>query len=85
LATLLSVDIFPFWQNEAKIVNVFNRASRYAQPRALAGRLRRAQTSLQAIGIDIAFHREGRSGSRVIRMRTVTDRTVCIVSKVRPP
>jgi hypothetical protein len=38
-------------------------------PRALAGRLRRAQTSLRAVGIDIAFHREGRSGSRMIRMR----------------
>jgi hypothetical protein len=37
--------------------------------RALAGRLRRAQTSLRAVGIDIAFHREGRAGSRMIRMR----------------
>jgi hypothetical protein len=38
-------------------------------PRALAGRLRRAQTSLRALGIDIAFQREGRAGSRIIRMR----------------
>jgi len=38
-------------------------------PRALAGRLRRAQTSLRAMGIDIAFQREGRAGSRIIRMR----------------
>ena len=38
-------------------------------PRALAGRLRRAQTSLRAMGIDIAFHREGREGSKIIRMR----------------
>ena len=38
-------------------------------PRALAGRLRRAQTSLRAVGIDIAFHREGREGSRIMRMR----------------
>src|SRR5882762_6112809 len=38
-------------------------------PRALAGRLRRAQTSLRALGIDIAFQREGREGSRIIRMR----------------
>jgi hypothetical protein len=38
-------------------------------PRAPAGRLRRAQTSLRAVGIDIAFHREGRAGSRMIRMR----------------
>jgi hypothetical protein len=32
-------------------------------PRALAGRLRWAQTSLRAVGIDLAFHREGRAGS----------------------
>jgi hypothetical protein len=32
-------------------------------PRALAGRLRRAQTSLRALGIEIAFSREGRTGS----------------------
>jgi len=38
-------------------------------PRALAGRLRRAQTSLRAVGIDIAFQREGRVGSRMIRIR----------------
>ena len=37
-------------------------------PRALAGRLRRAQTSLRALGIEIAFGREGRAGTRVIRM-----------------
>jgi hypothetical protein len=37
-------------------------------PRALAGRLRRAQTSLRALGIEIAFSREGRGGSRIIRM-----------------
>src|SRR5258705_8841201 len=39
-------------------------------PRALAGRLRRGQTFLRALGIDISFSREGRAGSRVIRMRT---------------
>src|SRR6516225_12034600 len=38
-------------------------------PRALAGHLRRAQTSLRALGVDISFSREGRNGSRVIRMR----------------
>jgi hypothetical protein len=37
-------------------------------PRALAGRLRRAQTSLRAVGIDLAFRREGRAGNRMIRM-----------------
>jgi hypothetical protein len=44
-------------------------------PRALAGRLRRAQTFLRAVGIDVAFSREGRAGSRIIRMRT-TETTV---------
>jgi hypothetical protein len=33
-----------------------------------AGRLRRAQTSLRALGIEIAFSREGRGGTRIIRM-----------------
>ena len=37
-------------------------------PRALAGRLRRAQTFLRMLDIDIAFAREGRSGARLIRM-----------------
>jgi hypothetical protein len=44
-------------------------------PRALAGRLRRAQTSLRALGIELAFHREGRAGSRIIRMRAASDST----------
>jgi hypothetical protein len=38
-------------------------------PRALAGRLRRAQAFLRALGIDITFSRGGRDGSRIIRMR----------------
>jgi hypothetical protein len=41
-------------------------------PRALAGRLRRCQTFLRTIGIDIAFSREGRTGSRMIRMTSMT-------------
>jgi hypothetical protein len=41
-------------------------------PRALAGRLRRCQTFLRTVGIEIAFSREGRVGSRMIRMTTVT-------------
>ena len=52
-------------------------------PRALAGRLRRAQTFLRALGIDIAFSREGRAGSRVIRMRATLEGTVSTVSSVR--
>ena len=47
-----------------------NSAGWPKSPRALAGRLRRAQTSLRALGIDIAFTREGRAGTRIIRMNT---------------
>jgi hypothetical protein len=43
--------------------------------RTLAGRLRRAQTSLRALGIDISFHREGHAGSRIIRMRGLSSAT----------
>src|SRR6185369_12206791 len=38
-------------------------------PRTLAGHLRRAQTFLRALGIEIAFSREGRAGTRVISIR----------------
>jgi hypothetical protein len=41
-------------------------------PRALAGRWRRCQTFLRTVGIDIAFTREGRTGSRMIRMTSLT-------------
>ena len=51
-------------------------------PRALAGHLRRAQTFLRALGIEIAFSRQGRSGSRVIRMRSFPENTVSTVSSV---
>jgi hypothetical protein len=52
-------------------------------PRALAGRLRRAQTFLRTLGIEVAFGREGRAGSRVIRMHTTLANTVSTVSSVR--
>ena len=51
-------------------------------PRALAGRLRRAQTFLRALGIDIAFSREGRAGRRIIRIRRTLEDTVSTVSSV---
>jgi hypothetical protein len=51
-------------------------------PRALAGRLRRAQTFLRALGIDITFSREGRAGNRIIRMHTTLETTVSTVSSV---
>jgi hypothetical protein len=37
-------------------------------PGALAGRLRRTQTFLRMLGIEIAFTREGRAGTRTIRI-----------------
>jgi hypothetical protein len=37
-------------------------------PRTLAGRLRRAQTFLRTLGIEIAFSREGQAGRRMIRL-----------------
>src|SRR6476660_7874279 len=51
-------------------------------PRALAGHLRRAQTFLRVLGIEIAFSRQGQSGSRVIRMRSFPENTVSTVSSV---
>jgi len=37
----------------------------------IRGRLRRAQTFLRALGIEITFSPEGRTGTRTIRMRRV--------------
>jgi hypothetical protein len=51
-------------------------------PRALAGHLRRAQTFLRALGIEVSFSREGRFGTRVIRIRKVQEGTVGTVSSV---
>jgi hypothetical protein len=55
-------------------------------PRALAGRLRRAQSPLRALGIEIVFGREGRLGTRTIRITAMgenrTHDTVSTVSMV---
>jgi hypothetical protein len=51
--------------------------------RELAGKLRRAQPFLRGLGIDIAFGREGRAQTRVIRIRTRPENTVSTVSIVR--
>jgi hypothetical protein len=59
-----------------------NRAAWLKNPRALAGHLRRSQTFLRALGIDIAFNREGHAGNRVIRIRTSLENTVSTVSNV---
>jgi len=54
-------------------------------PRALAGRLRRAQTFLRTLGIEITFSREGRTGTRMIRVSTCTcaENTISTVSHRR--
>jgi len=52
-------------------------------PRALAGRLRPRADIPAALGIDIAFSREGRAGSRIIiRMHASLEDTVSTVSTV---
>jgi hypothetical protein len=51
-------------------------------PRALAGRLRRAQTALRALGIEITFGREGRAGTRIIRMSKAPENIVSTGSSV---
>jgi hypothetical protein len=54
--------------------------------RALAGRLRRAQTFLRTLGIEITFSPEGRTGTRMIRVSTTAEdivRTVSIVGTAR--
>jgi hypothetical protein len=45
-----------------------NRSGWPKSPRALAGRLRRAQTFLRILGIEIVFGRERRLGTRTIRI-----------------
>jgi hypothetical protein len=51
-------------------------------PRALASRLRRAQTFLRTLGIEITFSREGRTGTRMIRVSTSAENSVSTVSIV---
>jgi hypothetical protein len=60
-----------------------NGAAWLKNPRALAGHLRRAQTFLRALGIDIFFNRQGAAGNRVIRICTSLENTVSTVSTVR--
>jgi len=63
-----------------------SRAGWPKSPRALAGRLRRAQTFLRTVGIEIAFGREGRFGTRTIRITAIEEDqlhdTVGTVSRV---
>jgi hypothetical protein len=66
---------------------VADRSGWPKNPRALAGRLRRVQTLLRTLGIEIVFGREGRLGTRTIRITAIgedplhnTDSTVSCVS-----
>jgi hypothetical protein len=63
-----------------------NRSGWPKSPRALAGRLRRAQTFLRTVGIEIAFGREGRFGTRTITITAIGENqlhdTVSIASTV---
>jgi len=52
-------------------------------PRALAGRLRRMQTALRSLGIEITFGREGRAGTRIIRMSKAPEDIVSTDSSAR--
>jgi hypothetical protein len=55
-------------------------------PRALAGRVRRAQPFLRTLGIEIVFGRQGRLGMRTIRITAMGESrphsTVSTVSRV---
>src|SRR5262249_31691318 len=63
-----------------------NRSGWPKSARALAGRLRRAQTFLRTLGIEIVFGREGRFGTRTIRITAIGENklhdTVSTVSSV---
>jgi hypothetical protein len=63
-----------------------NRSGWPKSPRALAGRLRRAQSFLRALGIEIAFGREGRFGTRTIRITAIGENqlhdTISTVSRL---
>ena len=45
-------------------------------PGAVAGRLRRAQTFLRTLGIEIVFGREGRLGTRTIRITAMGEHRI---------
>jgi hypothetical protein len=48
-----------------------NRSGWPKNPRALAGRLRRAQTFLRTLGIETVFSREGRLGTRTLKITAI--------------
>ena len=79
-------DLLQAGTNVAGNPMVGNRSGWPKNPRALAGRLRRAQTFLRTLGIEIVFGREGRLGTRTIRITAIGENrshnTVSTVSRV---
>jgi hypothetical protein len=63
--------------------HVSERTGWPSNPRALAGRLRRMQTPLRTVGLEIGFRREGRAGTRIIRMNTISKNALQTNSGVR--
>jgi hypothetical protein len=63
--------------NVAGKAMVANRSGWLKSPRALAGRLRRAQTFLRTLGIEISFGREGRLGTRTIIITATEEKHPC--------
>jgi hypothetical protein len=73
------------WRGSASDLLQFgaDRSGWPKSPRALAGRLRRAQSFLRILGVEIVFGREGRLGMRTIRITaTGENRFYNIVSTV---
>jgi hypothetical protein len=70
----------PMWSGSAS--DLLQLCAQRQNPRALAGRLRRAQTFLRSLGIEVTFARQGRSGTRIIRVSTTAEKTVSTVSLV---
>jgi hypothetical protein len=59
-----AVDLLRVSADRSRNAAVVGARGRPKNPRALAGRLRRAQTFLRIMGIEVAFTREGRTRAR---------------------
>lgn len=70
-------------QSRLVAADILQAGAGLKNPRALVGRLRRTQTFLRGLGIEIAFSRESRAGSRIIRIGAIQQNTVSTVSIVR--
>jgi hypothetical protein len=64
-------DLLQAGTNVAGNSTVGNRFGWPKNPRALAGRLRRAQTFLSTLGIETVFSREGRLGTRTLKITAI--------------